>query len=87
MDGLCSVVAGHVDGSETFRAAMIREAHEEAGISIKNEDLQLMQTMHSFADGERLSLFFEADTWNGDIRNMEQHKCDDLDWYSLADQP
>lgn len=85
MDGLYSVVAGHVDGNETFRTAMVREAQEEAGILLRNDDLHLVQTMHRFADGERLSLFFEAKASDGDIRNMEPHKCDDLDWYSLAD--
>ena len=86
MDGYYSVVAGHVDGNEAFRSAMVREANEEAGIIIKHEELKLVHTMHRRSDEERLSLFFEAAKWEGNIRNMEPHKCDDLNWYRLEEQ-
>lgn len=86
MDGLYSVVAGHVDGDETFRSAMVREANEEAGITLQNEQLRLVHTMHRVSKDERLSLFFEATAWEGEITNMEPHKCDDLNWYTLAEQ-
>ncbi len=85
MDGYYSVVAGHVDGNEFFRAAMAREAFEEAGISIEPDNLTLVHTMHSMNKEERLFLFFEADQWAGDITNMEPQKCDDLDWYTVAE--
>jgi 8-oxo-dGTP pyrophosphatase MutT (NUDIX family) len=31
MDGSYSLVSGHVEANESFKQAMIREAHEEAG--------------------------------------------------------
>lgn len=82
MDGRYSVVAGHVDGNETFSIAMAREAREEAGISIAADDLHLVHTMHVRSTEERLSLFFEAHKWSGEIENMEPDKCDDLAWYT-----
>lgn len=86
MDGFYSVVAGHVDGNETFRSAMAREAYDEAGIVMQTEELQLVHTMHRRSDDERLSLFFEANSWGGTIKNNEPHKCDDLEWYSLQEK-
>ena len=83
MDGYYSLVAGHVDGGETFKQAMAREALEEAGISIEIKDLELVHTMHRLDGEERIALFFKADKWAGEVSNMEPQKCDDLDWYTI----
>ena len=82
MDGHYSLVAGHVEGNETFAAAMAREAREEAGITVPEDALTLVHTMHRKSDEERLSLFFETSHWQGEITNAEPHKCDALDWFA-----
>ncbi len=87
-DGFYSVPAGHVDGGETVFSAMKREALEEINVDIDNETFEVAQVMHRKCDGhERIDYFFKATNWNGELKNMETNKCDELAWYPLDDLP
>ncbi|MDO8617356.1 MAG: NUDIX domain-containing protein [Candidatus Uhrbacteria bacterium] len=86
-DGNYSVVAGHLDGNETATSAMIREAREEAGIIVRDYQLRMVHVMHKKLDDERIDFFFEATEWEGEVKNMEPHKCDDLCWFPLNQLP
>lgn len=86
-DGNYSVIAGHIDGNETYYDAMIREAKEEAGITIKLEDLKAVQVMHRKKEDERIDFFFICNRWSGEVVNMEPNKCDKLRWFDLDNLP
>lgn len=86
-DGKLSVVAGHMDGAETAREAICREAAEEAGIELAPEDLAFAQVVHRADRGERVSFFFAATSWRGEVRNMEPHKASELRWCPLDRLP
>lgn len=86
-DGNYSVVAGHLDGNEEIKAAMIREAREEAGIELVAEDLQVVGVMHRKSNNERLDFFLVAERWSGELCNCEPHKCDELVWVDLDSLP
>ena len=86
-DGMYSLVAGHIDGGETLRAAAAREAKEEAGVDIAVDDLQLKVVMHRLVDREYIDFIFEPATWQGELTNMEPGKCDDLRWFPLDALP
>ena len=89
-DGNYQVPAGHVEENELPTEAMIREAKEEIGIDLFRDDLELVhisyRPKHDNTDN-RVDFFFRATKWNGEIKNMEPNKCDDLKWVALGELP
>lgn len=87
-DGNYSIVAGHIDGNESVIKAMQREGLEEAGIKIKEEDLEIVHVMHRKApDRESIDYFFTCKAYEGNITIMEKNKCDELKFYDLDNLP
>ncbi len=89
-DGNYSLPAGHVEEGESVSDTMIREAKEEIDINIKKEDIPLSHTMHRLKtdkNDERLDFFFTCKKWDGEIKNLEPQKCDDLSWFDINDLP
>jgi 8-oxo-dGTP pyrophosphatase MutT (NUDIX family) len=87
-DGNYSVIAGHLDGGETVVTAMCREAREEAGIELDEDDTQVVGVTHRLGPkDEYFDFYLVADTWHGEVRNMEPHKCDEPRWVSLDSLP
>lgn len=93
MDGEYSLIAGHLDGNESFTKGIIRETKEEAGIILKQKNLKAVHVMNRFEPQdnielrERIDIFFTAKKWQGKIKNMEPNKCDDLSWFPLNKLP
>ena len=89
-DGNYSFVSGHVEQGESYINAIIREAKEEAGVELKPEDLRFVHLMHRKGEdsyNERADVFFAAERWDGEIKNAEPHKCDDLSWFDKNNLP
>ena len=86
-DGNYSLVAGHIDGREELKVAMIREAREEAGIELTPSNLSVVGVMHVMTDKEYISFSLEAVEWSGQVVNAEPDKCDELSWYDLDNLP
>ena len=88
-DGNYSVIAGHVERDERVTAALVREAVEEAGVRLREEDAQFLHVIQrKGADGLiYLDFFFLAERWEGEIHNHEPSKCDDLRWFPLTALP
>lgn len=87
-DGKYGLVSGHAEERETMRQALSREVLEEIGINIDSLKLKHVLTMHRWCgDHERADFFFTADEWQGEIKNTEPNKCDDLDWFPLNELP
>ena len=85
--GQYHVPAGRLEADETVTDGIIREALEEAGIAIAPEDLDLVHMLHFRGRTDRLSLFFGAGRWRGEIENREPDKCHGWEWLPVDDLP
>jgi 8-oxo-dGTP diphosphatase len=81
------VPAGRLEVDETIVDGMIREAREETGIEIDADVLELAYVMHFRGESDRLSLFFTAERWAGEITNCEPDKCKGWEWLPVGDLP
>jgi 8-oxo-dGTP diphosphatase len=86
--GMYSLVAGHIDGSETMKQAIVREAKEEIGIDIQPDQLSITCVMHRYSDDtEYFDVFLKADTWEGEPSNCEPDKIEKLDFFPMDQLP
>jgi 8-oxo-dGTP pyrophosphatase MutT (NUDIX family) len=89
-DGDYSVIAGHVEKDETFTDAILREAKEEAGITLDRDTINVVHIQHrkSDKDGEgRVHTYFLATKREREIKSMESEKCSDLSWFAIDELP
>ncbi len=89
-DGKYGLPSGHVESGESFSVGMIREAKEEINIEIPINDLKVVHILHRQCvphEDERVETFFFADSYSGEIVNMEPEKCDDLAWFAIDSLP
>ena len=86
-DGNYSLVFGHLDGGETVSQAMIREASEEARITVDKDDLVPAVVIHRMSNVEYVDFFFVAKKWKGEPEIGEPDKCNDLSWFPLDNLP
>jgi 8-oxo-dGTP pyrophosphatase MutT (NUDIX family) len=89
-DGKYSFPAGHMDGGELAKLAMLREAREEVDVEINEKDLKFVHItsrLNGDTDNERIDLFFEAWKWSGEIKNNEPDKCTDVQWFNINNLP
>lgn len=85
-DGEYGLVAGHVEEGESLKGAMIREAREEAGITLSPDKLEVVGVIPSLFD-DYVYFFLRAEAWRGDAKNMEPDKCDDMRWFHPTEFP
>ena len=86
-DGNYSVIAGHLNGNETIKEAMIREDLEEANITIDDKHLKIVGVMHRKDGDESIDYYLYTNKFSGNIRIMEPNKYDDLAFYKLDNLP
>jgi 8-oxo-dGTP pyrophosphatase MutT (NUDIX family) len=86
-DNFYGLVSGHVEDGESGSTAMIREAYEEAGITIEPSSLKAIHVIHRQTSRFNIDLFFECREWQGKITNTEPDICGGLEFFPLNQLP
>ncbi len=88
-DGFYDLSAsGHVDANESMKHAMCREAKEELGIDINEEDLEFICMIHKNSNGcVYYNGYFKANKWIGEPIVNEPTKNGELKWFDINNLP
>lgn len=89
MDDKLQIPGGHTEAGESPLAAVLREAHEELGISVGAEDVKHLATV-AVKDGENEYFAVEFQLLNAqayEYKIMEPHKCRELVWADVTSMP
>ena len=84
-DGFYDLSAsGHVDANESMKHAMCREAKEELGITINENDLEFVYLIHKNSNGcIYYNGYFKANNWIGEPYINEPEKNEELKLYLI----
>ena len=86
LDNQYDLPGGHLEPGEDLFDAMIREAKEEIGISIKREDMEILHIYHKYKRG-MLKFVFKACKYEGIPINNEPDKCEKIEWIEIDNLP
>ena len=86
-DGYFGLPSGHLEDGESASAGIIREVHEEVGVTLAPGSLTLVHVMHHRTTAGRLALFYLASAWQGDVVNREPDKCAGWFFFNSARLP
>lgn len=93
MDGMYSLAAGRVEPNEAYSTAAVREALEETGVVLDQNEVGFTYMQHRYsasADGAVTvwtDVFFEAGPWKGEPYNAEPDKHAKLVWFYADELP
>lgn len=85
-----SIPGGHLELGERFVDAAIREVKEETDLDIIDpEVIAVTNNLRTFAvEGTHtISVVLRACSWQGELKNMEPHKCSDWLWADPYELP
>ncbi len=91
--GLYCPVAGHVDKGEGVIDALIREAKEEANITLDKDKLEIKMMAHLLnapykgKQADIINYFIFTDTYEGVVKNLEPDKTESIAFYDLNALP
>ena len=91
MNGNYSLPSGRVEKDESFLQATVREAKEELGITVKEEDVKHLLTMQRLSTDDEhqhwIDIYFEITKWEGEAYNAEPESHGELAWFDPKQLP
>ncbi len=93
MDGWWACgAAGHVEPGESFWRAGVREAAEEIGVGLSEDDLEHVATLQRtvalpYPREQRVDVFVTTELWEGQPRAAEADRAAEVRWWPLDDLP
>ena len=89
MDDHWGLPSGHIEGAESVNEAARREAQEEVGVVLREDEMKLAHVMHRPSSSGRIyfDFFFTAHSWSGEIQNGEPDKHAKVEWFPLDALP
>ena len=86
--GKFTLPGGTVENKEYTKATLIRECHEEIGIKLDGEKLDLVHVLHKKKGKEnRMTIYFSTNAWQDLIITKERDKFQGADWFSIHSLP
>lgn len=86
-DGKYGLPSGHVEENEMPIASIKREVAEEVGVKIENPLFSNIVYNTKGGYSSYICLFFKTNKWSGELKNCEEDKCDDLQWFEKDNLP
>ncbi len=88
--GLYSIPGGEVELGHTFEETAIREIKEETNLDIINPKvIGITNNLETYKNDDYhcVSVHLVAESYSGELKNMEPHRCEGWDWYDMSDLP
>lgn len=88
-DGYWSIPSGHFEPEEHVLDVAKREAQEEIGVTMEEQDMHFLAMHHiRRTDGlDGLNLYFKITKWQGKPTNAEPDKCGGIEWFAKTNLP
>lgn len=87
MDGMYDFAcSGHVEKGESYTKALIREAKEEIGINLNENNLIFLAVNHNY-QADHVQLFFTTKNYEGIPKVCEPDKCGEVKWFKINALP
>jgi ADP-ribose pyrophosphatase YjhB (NUDIX family) len=84
-DGMFTVPSGHVDAGETVPQAAIKEVVEEAGVTVREEDLEFVHVQ--YVHDVYVNFYFRTERWEGEPHIGEPELASECGWFPLSGLP